>query len=779
MSIRVVAAGFAVVALAGMVFVLAPRRPILVTPAVPPGTAAGPAVGDQVRRFEADRENLDRTLWKDERAAQAHEESFIRLWDQLRATADRLPLLQRFGIGEVTLGLLGEPEALGNGVIRTRCAGAGTHLDQRAWSSWLAALAADGLELVQCEFHHSKYTPAIYASRGATSQMAAVFHCENRRTSQRLIISGSLGIEWSAKLDADNLYAAEAIDATNLTILSRHGAPAFTEVPALSQLTGTDMSFLLVYDLDADGRSDLVYPSANLAMMNSGDCRFVPRTLSPRLRNRVSTALIADLTGDGLPDLLCCEGDDRKSVWSLVVYPGGAKGVFEQDGRRIDVPDLAFNAPTLTVGDIDGDGDLDLFQANNKVQYTQGQMPTPYFDANDGFPSHLLLNDGTGGFVDATDACGLGAKRHRRTYTASFIDLDDDADLDLVVVSDFSGVDLYRNDGKGLFDDVTADAVDERSLFGMAHCFGDFDRDGALDLYVTGMSSTTARRLHGLGLGRKELPRHDEMRPKMSYGNRMYAHTAPMRFRQPEWKDQVARTGWSWGCAAVDFDNDGDTDIYVANGNSSSRSARDYCSTYWCHDVYSGSSRPDPTLDLGFARAMRAKAEGGVSWNGFEHNVLFMNERAAGFVNVSFLMGVALEDDCRMAVADDLDGDGRMDLVVKSLEPVTTTSDLRRSRFRILRNRMPANGHWIGFRFRDEPGRRSPIGATVTVRTSGGIFIAPVVTGDAFYSQRALAAHIGLGANDRVESATIRWPNEATTTVIVAPAIDSWITVTR
>ena len=53
-----------------------------------------------------------------------------------------------------------------------------------------------------------------------------------------------------------------------------------------------------------------------------------------------------------------------------------------------------------------------------------------------------------------------------------------------------------------------------------------------------------------------------------------------------KFNDQVARTGWSWGCSSFDFDNDGDRDIYIANGHRSGESRQDYCTKFWRHDIY-------------------------------------------------------------------------------------------------------------------------------------------------------------------------------------------------
>ena len=72
-------------------------------------------------------------------------------------------------------------------------------------------------------------------------------------------------------------------------------------------------------------------------------------------------------------------------------------------------------------------------------------------------------------------------------------------------------------------------------------------------------------------------------------------------FVEPDFAGDVARTGWTWGTTAFDFDNDGDRDLFAANGHISGVSSEDYCSTFWTHDLYTGGSEPDPTIANLFA----------------------------------------------------------------------------------------------------------------------------------------------------------------------------------
>jgi len=709
----------------------------------------------------------DATVWAPEVDAQRHEVPIIAMWDRLRGSSDKLAALAEAPFASLSLPRLGAPEPLEHGVARRTLSAQGEPLDREAVRALAQELAEQGYVLHETEWHHARFEPAS-GDRAAHSRVSFALHATRAAPTKRLILRGKLDIDW----DTDDFGGPVpgAVVVSELSVLQRDGAPVFEELAAWAAPdTGPRPGLaepILLHDLDGDGFTDIVLANANRVQFNLGDGGFRQAVLcEPELP--VDAALLADFDGDGAVDLFTAANDGLPQLFTR-----RENGVFVEP-REVTAVRPALKRPmAITAGDIDGDGDLDVFLAQYKLPYVEGQMPTPFYDANDGWHAYLLVNDGDGGFVDATQSAGLAPKRLRRTYSASFTDLDDDADLDLLVVSDFAGFDMYLNDGAGHFTDVTAERFGAgHDTFGMSHVFTDANADGKLDFLVVGMSSTTARRLDSLGLGRDDARDYRELRATMGYGNRLYLNQGGGRYVVAPDNDSLARTGWSWGVTSFDLENDGDRELYVVNGHISGESAQDYCSTFWTHDIYDGSSDADPEALALFTDSLAPLSTGRASWNGYEKNAL-LQRMGDAWVSTGFLFGVAHAYDSRAAASVDVDNDGRSDLVIVERTPLPDRHDV----VHVYANRWPDPGNWLGVRLSSAVPGVSVLGATITLRDSAGrVHLHRVTSGDSHRSQHDSAVVFGLGDAQPVRLEVL-WPG-GRRNEIAAPELNAYVHV--
>ena len=751
------------------VAVKAPGNEAAGSPATPADGMVGETVGD-VRSALPDvslesvknlpvqkvRDQLDRALWKDEVLSQDHEMTFVDLWDALRDAKGKFAVLGAFPFDQLTLHDVGSTKSLPWDIELLKTDGAAKTYSPQQFKEWLATMSEAGYELVELEFHHSKFDRAKEGVP-AKSVMNSVFHVVNKANNERIVIRGELHIVWTDKLNDKNHPIVASMEANNWTILRRKGEPVFSSVGKRDYIVDQAGSKapptthpIMTHDLNRDGLDELIVGGFNEIHWNKGKAEFEQTVLCKESPRWVNGGVIADFTGDGFDDLLLGLKENLPAL-----YVGDESGHFDTPPQYLTAASEKLRAPsTITAGDVDGDGDVDVWIGQYRPPYLDGHMPTPYYDANDGFPAYLFLNDGRGDFVDATESSGLAPKRFRRMYSSSLVDLNDDGKLDLICVSDFAGIDLYYNQGNGVFKDVTSEALPQQDAFGMSHSFGDYNQDGRLDFFVIGMSSTTARRLDYLRLGRDDFSDRTKARSEMGYGNRMMLGTPGGSFVQAPNADQVARSGWSWGSGSFDADNDGDTDLYVCNGHMSGRSCKDYCTRYWTQDIYDGNSKANADLKSVFALSLKDLNNLDISWNGFEHNVLWMSEGNTDYFNIAFLMGVAFEFDARSLVVNDFDADGKMDLIVEEFNRRENRHTLH-----LMKNNWPSDAnHWIGVTLTGAKGI-SPVGAKLVCKTKDREYIAQNVRGHSVWAQHSDRVHWGIGKADAVESLIVRWPN--------------------
>lgn len=726
-----------------------------------------PRTADELKAMRA---KHDETIWSNEVLAQRHEKTFVDLWDNLIHQPDPFQVLREFRFGRFLTGTTKNSESLDWSIERLKWDGPVQEIPYAEWSDWLTKWENDGYRILETEFHHSAFEPS---PSGATSKVAYLIHATHSDSNQRFIVRGNLQIRWLPDPDpTTGLFIPDTIDAGDAVVLARQGNPAFkTErvdrlpTDGAGKTAPTAIHPIILQDLNGDGLLEIIVGGYNQYYKNKGNWQFEFARLCEKPVPHVNAGAMADFNGDGNVDYVAAV---KNGVPYL--YFGTAEGTFPDAPMAIKAFQEPMRVPiTVTPGDIDRDGDLDLFLGQQKPGYFNGDIPTPYYDARDSFPSYMLLNDGAGNFTDVTEKCGLGDKSHRRNFAASFIDYDHDDDLDLILTSDFSGTDVFQNDGKGQFTDISDKLKPQAYAFGMSHTFGDYDLDGGIDFLTVGMSSTTARRLEHMKLRRNDFAEYDQNRMNMGYGNRLYVFKNG-QFEQASFNADVARTGWSWGSTTLDFDNDADPDIYVVNGQTSGKTTQDYCTSFWCHDVYyKRGERPDAAIRELFNEMAPQFNGNGISWNGYEHNALLMNVDGKGFVNIGFLMGVGFEFDSRMAVSGDIDQDGRVDLVVEHKDHRESQSKLY-----VVRNVWDQPGHFIGVHLDQKPGKPSPMGARVTATLKDGrVLLQHNVAGHSVWAQHANSVHFGLGDAAEVEAMEVRWP-DGSTSRLEKPAVDTY-----
>jgi hypothetical protein len=474
----------------------------------------------------------------------------------------------------------------------------------------------------------------------------------------------------------------------------------------LSNIVEGTGSGACVFDYDGDGKLDVYFPNGRWERTVSDNRG---RDLIGQLRN----ALYRNLGGFAFEDVTekagvagkgfgfgCSAADyDEDGDLDLLVLNYGPNELYrsEGDGTFTEVaaevgladPRWSLNASWL---DYDRDGDLDVF-VTNYLEYDEGKFRSFY--AASGYPGPLSYNgvscalyrnDG-GKFTDVTKEAGVW-NDGGRAMSAIAADLDDDGLLDLYVANDSMENYYYENKGDGTFAEKGLElglalGQNGQGVSSMGPAVADLDGDGSLDILI----------------------------PDMDYGSLLSK-------RGGFYQDLIGSSGLAvicgqytgWGAVLADFDNDGDADVFIANGNA--------------HHEYS------------------------------EDQVIALNDGRGVFHDVARRAGTYFETKKvgRGATWADLDDDGQVDLVVLDTSGVP----------HLLRNEGVAGHNWIKVDARAKGGRRTAIGARVSVVAGGRRQLQDVVGVNGYLSQGDTRAHFGIGTAATVELVRVRWPDGTT-----------------
>lgn len=457
-----------------------------------------------------------------------------------------------------------------------------------------------------------------------------------------------------------------------------------------------------VLDVDQDGWLDLY-------LVNSGPLEGVThappgtaRQPNRLYRNRrdgtfEDVTLKAGLAGSGYGVTAVAGDYDNDGHSDLFVVNVGKSQLFRNrgDGTFDDVTGKAGVGHSGTgIGavftDVDNDGLLDLFLAN----YLQFDPTYRLYFQPDGFPSALAYkpelnvlyrNRGDGTFEDISERSGIQIAGHRAMSVMAF-DADLDGDSDFYVSNDLSPNLLLLNDGRGIFRDVAVERGVAFNALGeaagsMGATAGDANGDGWPDILVT-----------RFGYGSLYLGGAKELYTDQMMASGLAAITA----------QYVA-----WGGAFLDFDNDRDEDVFIANGDA--------------HYL--------------------------VGWQ----SLLLENRGDGSFSDAAEKGGAVFRSKLRGrgAASLDFDNDGFPDLLMTAIA----------DRPFLLKNQGPRETHWLTLQLEGTRSNRDGLGAIVRVTAGGRTTLHLHRASTSFIMQGDPRVHVGLGSETRVDRLEIRWPS--------------------
>jgi hypothetical protein len=514
--------------------------------------------------------------------------------------------------------------------------------------------------------------------------------CADRKVPQFTDIIAKTGIHFDHISSSDSKYVVESMSGGVILIdYDRDGYPDiyFTNAPTVDMAIKRQTARGALYHNNHDGTFTDVTDKAGLSTPGFA-----------------MGGAVGDYNNDGWPDLyLTCLGGNK-------LFRNNGDGTFTDVTKQAGVADGRWSTGAA-FGDYDGDGYLDLMVTNYVDFHLDdlpgfGSAPNCKYRGIDvqcgprglkGAGDALFHNNGDGTFTDVSKAAGVDDPNGYYGMSVIFSDFNNTGRPDIYVANDSTPKFLYKNLGKGKFQEIglesgTAVSEDGAEQASMGIAVGDYLHNGFPSLFVTNFS--------------------DE------YSD-LYRNDGAWNFSDVSYKSGVTLPSLpyvKWGTVFFDADNDGWLDLIVVAGH-----------------VY-------PQVDT-LPSGARYK----------EPKVLELNQKDGTFCDASEQAGPALRIPrvSRGLAAGDLFNDGNVDIVVEDLagEPM------------ILKNSGVPGRHWVSFELQGTKSNRLGIGARLKIVAGGMTQTEEIHSGGSYLSQNDLRVHFGLNTATKIETVEIHWPS--------------------